>query len=191
VPNFIYFDEIDSTNNEAKRMLAARRAHGDEIIVARCQTKGRGRFERTWLSGRDQGIYISYLFKLSFSPKTDPNLSLIGCLAAAETLKNLCKLDVRFKWPNDILVKNKKISGVLTEVIGRFCIIGIGINLTTEPTQAVPDLTSIKSEGGSCLDNEKIIEYLTGQVNKYFNLYLQSGSAKILEEYNKYEQFSS
>lgn len=122
--NKIYFEELPSTNTYLKENY--NKYKNQDIIIANKQTNGRGRFDRKWDSIND--ITISFLFK-----NNNYNHPIISSLAVFETLKSL-GLNPKIKWPNDIFVDNKKISGILIESIfesnEKKCdIVGIGINM--------------------------------------------------------------
>jgi len=128
VVNIDIFDEIDSTNDEAKRIDLKNDFH---LIVAEKQTKGRGRYGKKWLSPGLGNIYMTICTEkdLSFAPIS--LLTGLICINAISQIDNT--LDIKLKWPNDILHKNKKIGGILIEkeIFNSKIktIVGIGINI--------------------------------------------------------------
>ena len=125
----ISFDKISSTQDYAHDLIARGDAHNKTIIQALAQSAGRGRYRRTWVSHHGN-LYASFIYK---SPERDPKLSYAVAVAIAETLIAL-GMTPEIKWPNDVLIKGKKISGVLIEYSQNFVIVGIGINIKTCPT---------------------------------------------------------
>lgn len=125
----ISFDKIPSTQNHALNMVADGVASDHTAIVAQAQSAGRGRYRRTWVSHHGN-LYVSFIFAC---PNRDPRLSYAVAVAVAETILSY-GITSQIKWPNDILVDGKKVSGILIEYSGPFVIIGIGINITTNPT---------------------------------------------------------
>ena len=123
------FDKISSTQDYAHDLIARGEAHNKTIVTALAQSAGRGRYRRTWVSHHGN-LYASFIYK---SPERDPKLSYAVAVAIAETLISL-GLTPEIKWPNDVLIKGKKISGVLIEYSQNFVIIGVGINIKTCPT---------------------------------------------------------
>lgn len=123
------FDKISSTQDYAHDLIARGDAHNKTIIQALAQSAGRGRYRRTWVSHHGN-LYASFIYKTT---ERDPKLSYAVAVAIAETLIALGMLP-EIKWPNDVLIKGKKISGVLIEYSQSFVIIGIGINIKTCPT---------------------------------------------------------
>lgn len=123
------FDKIPSTQTFAHEALANGTATDHMIICAAAQSAGRGRYRRKWVSHHGN-LYASFIFSCA---ERDPRLSYAVAVAIADTLAAY-GISPQIKWPNDILVDGKKISGVLIEYSGRFVIIGIGINVHTNPT---------------------------------------------------------
>jgi len=114
--------------------LAALGAPEGTLIVAEKQTRGRGRFGRSWHSPAGLGVYCSIILRPKISPAQAPGISLITAIAVAETITAYGNIDVKIKWPNDILIAGKKAAGILTELsaeIGRtnYVIVGLGINI--------------------------------------------------------------
>ena len=123
------FDKISSTQDYAHDLIARGDAHNKTIIQALAQSAGRGRYRRTWVSHHGN-LYASFIYKTT---ERDPKLSYAVAVAIAETLIALGMMP-EIKWPNDVLIKGKKISGVLIEYSQSFVILGIGINIKTCPT---------------------------------------------------------
>ncbi len=113
----------------AADMIASHRAGDHSVIVAAAQSDGRGRFRRKWVSHHGN-LYASFIYA---APERDARLSYAVAVAVADTLISLGIIPT-IKWPNDILVDGKKISGILIEYFGRFVVVGIGINISTNPT---------------------------------------------------------
>lgn len=125
----ISFDKIPSTQTYAHDMIADGRG-GDHIaILADAQSAGRGRYQRTWISHHGN-LYVSFIYACE---ERDARLAYSVGVAIAETLIAF-GVEPTIKWPNDILIDGKKISGTLIEYSGRFVIVGIGINIKTNPT---------------------------------------------------------
>lgn len=127
----IYFDKIPSTQTCALDMVADGQATDRTVILAQAQSSGRGRYRRGWVSHRGN-LYASFIFR---SDERDPRLSYIIAVAIVETLVSL-GVTPAIKWPNDILIKGEKVCGVLIEYASNFVIVGIGINVKTNPTVA-------------------------------------------------------
>jgi BirA family biotin operon repressor/biotin-[acetyl-CoA-carboxylase] ligase len=122
------FDKIPSTQTYAQNLVRGGNATDRTIILADTQTKGHGRYRRTWVS-KLGNLYVSFIYKIE---QRDPKLSYSVAIAIAETLISFGIIPT-IKWPNDILIDGKKISGILIEYAKDFVIIGIGINIKSNP----------------------------------------------------------
>lgn len=156
------FDKIPSTQDYAYDMIANGAARDHCAIVALAQSAGRGRYRRKWVSHHGN-LYASFIFN---SPERDPRLSYAVAVAIAETLSSF-GIQPTIKWPNDILISGKKISGVLIEYAGRFVIVGIGINVHTNPTVAEYETT--RTDKYTRADVAEIFSALTKNLDKWMN----------------------
>lgn len=134
------FDEIDSTNSEALRM-ANSGAIGDFVILSKIQTGGRGTKGRQWES-LEGNLHASILLQTEFDLKKNSQLPFLVANAVFEAINHFAKerdikLDIKLKWPNDVLVDNKKLAGILLESVSlqdkNYVIIGIGVNIDKAP----------------------------------------------------------
>ena len=125
----ISLEKIPSTQDYALELISGGRASDKTAIVAAAQSAGRGRLRRTWVSHHGN-LYVRFIFA---SPERDARLSYSVAVAVAETIASF-GVRPTIKWPNDILVDNKKISGTLIEYSGDFVVVGIGININSNPT---------------------------------------------------------
>src|SRR5574344_1101177 len=125
----ISFDKITSTQTYAYTMIMQGGASDHTVITALAQSAGRGRYKRTWVSHHGN-LYASFIYS---SEERDSRLSYSVAVAVAETLIS-CGVKPTIKWPNDILIDNKKVAGILIEYAGDFVIVGIGINIKNNPT---------------------------------------------------------
>jgi BirA family biotin operon repressor/biotin-[acetyl-CoA-carboxylase] ligase len=119
------FGTVPSTQAEARRLLASGQAETGHVIIAEEQSAGRGRFGRNWLSPRG-GLYATFILD------DGPILSIRAGLAVVRALCGF-GIDARLKWPNDVLVEEKKIGGILVDGVGDLALVGVGINLTDTP----------------------------------------------------------
>ncbi len=158
------FSEIDSTNDEAKRAAKAGAAHGT-VFVAEAQTRGRGRLGRSWVSPRGENLLFSVLLRLTCPPTRLPPLSLVCGLAVRDAIASAAPgADVKVKWPNDVWIAERKVSGVLVEatLAGSkvdAVIVGIGINVHTRdfPPEIAERATSIALHAASPPDRARIL----------------------------------
>lgn len=153
----ITFDEVSSTNDLAKEFCNEVDSNGI-VILANKQNKGRGRFERRWHSSDIGGVYLSIILAatlINFDPKLLP---LIAAYAVSKTIEQISDIKTFIKWPNDVIVNNKKVSGVLVEKYKNFYIVGIGVNLNNRkenfPIDIKEKATSLFIEGGKVYNKE-------------------------------------
>lgn len=195
--NILRFDSLGSTNSEA--ISEARRGAKEGLcVVAQEQTAGRGRAGRTWLSGKGLGLYFSLLLRPKFEPGHFPLLTLMTAVAVSEALLNACALETDIKWPNDVLVGEKKICGILAETaesdVGTAVIIGIGINLRSAP---LPDTlsgiaTSVEMETGEVTDPEVLLEKILEAIEeRYRKMGSPEGRESVLAEWAERSTFHS
>ncbi|MEG3225401.1 MAG: biotin--[acetyl-CoA-carboxylase] ligase [Methanobacteriales archaeon Met13] len=151
--NIHYFPEVDSTNEVAKK-LAEEGAVEGTLIIAESQSRGRGRHGKRWLSP-EGGVWMTIILRPNIPPVKAPHLTLLTGVAVAQTLKNEFQLDVGIKWPNDILIGDKKVCGILTEAAAdqgelNYVVVGIGIDLNVDLELFPPKLR----EGATSLQFE-------------------------------------
>ena len=137
-----YFPEIDSTNVYAKRLAEQGGGEG-EVVIAETQTRGRGRLGRHWVSPPFLNLYFSVILRPHFAPAQAPQITLMAAVALADTVTAFLGRPPAIKWPNDILVRGKKLAGILTESSCssegiEFVILGIGANLNY-PVALMPE----------------------------------------------------
>src|SRR5580692_3106666 len=111
---------------EAAKLAEAGAPHGT-VVLAEEQTGGMGRLGRTWLSPVGAGIYSSILLRLKLAPANSPVASLLAGLAAADAIQKTTNLLCDLRWPNDVLIGERKVAGVLTHLINDCVVAGIGI----------------------------------------------------------------
>jgi len=130
-----HFDTIDSTNDQAKRLVAEDRIADAALVTARAQTAGRGSRGRSWVSPRDAGLYLSVVDVRTGDPSVDLTLfTLAAGVACVEVLRDTVGVDVAIKPVNDLIVDGRKLGGILTEAVveqqvARAVVTGIGVNV--------------------------------------------------------------
>lgn len=146
----IYFDRIDSTNNYAKELINKQTAEGT-VVIAGIQTKGRGRKERQWLSP-EGGLWFSIVLYPGIPPYHGMLVTMTISASIANAIKKIVGIEPVIKWPNDLLINNKKVCGILTELNAEmdkinYCVVGIGINVNNKIENEIKDIaTSLKIE---------------------------------------------
>ena len=181
-PIILRFDSLPSTNTEAVSQ-ARRGAPEGLIIVAREQTRGRGRQARIWISPMDAGLYCSVLLRPRVARDAWPLLTLMAATAVHNALERACDLLTDIKWPNDLLADERKLCGILSEAIetrtGAACIVGIGINLTDEafPPEIGHSAASIEAATGRRYDAEMVLRALIASLAEGYRLLHETDGA--------------
>ena len=153
-----YFQELSSTMDEATRQAREGVVEG-AVILAEEQTSSRGRFQRTWVS-QAGNLYLSIVLRPSLRSLT--YLSIISALAVVRAIRKTTTLEPTIKWPNDIRVGGKKVSGILIENAiqdnaVQYAIVGIGINVVLD-TSAIEELKDIATSLAQETDKVKVVE---------------------------------
>ena len=176
-------DTVGSTNDYLKK-LGSEGAQSGAVIIAREQTKGKGRLGREWKSKKDENISMSILLRPKLSPAEVSAITPLSGLAMCKAINDFCRLDSRIKWPNDVIVGKKKLVGILTEMSAEFdrvnyTVTGIGVNVsnTTFPDEIAHKATSILLETGRHIDKNKFVATALNYLERelVLNRYILSG----------------
>jgi BirA family transcriptional regulator, biotin operon repressor / biotin---[acetyl-CoA-carboxylase] ligase len=186
----VFFTETDSTNTRAKALAASGAPEGT-LVIAECQTGGRGRKGRTWFSPRGEGIYLSVILRPCISPVQAPSMTLIAGIAAAEMLaEEFPGLDVHIKWPNDILAGRRKVAGILTEISAdmdevAFVVSGVGLNVNARvfPSDIRDIATSIALETGASADRAHLVRRFLESYERWYRVFLAQGTGPVLDRW--------
>ncbi|MEH7245725.1 biotin--[acetyl-CoA-carboxylase] ligase [Neobacillus niacini] len=181
--NLHYEETVDSTQKIAHR-LAYDNAPEGTVIVAEEQVSGRGRMDRKWHSPKYTGIWMSIILRPNIPLPKAPQLTLLAAVAIVQAIEERTGLLPEIKWPNDILLNGKKVTGILTELEAEAdrinsIIIGIGINVnqTNEdfPNELKGIATSILIEKGEKVSRADLIKGIFVKLEKLYLLYLAEG----------------
>lgn len=175
----IYFNSIDSTNSYAKKE-ANKLQHGT-IILAEQQIAGRGRRGREWLSPKGTGIWMSLVLKPNIPPREGIKMTQIAAAAVCESIRDLTGLDALIKWPNDVVINNKKVCGILTEMAGElneinYIVVGIGINVNMEnfPDEIKTIATSLFIESDKKIDRKDLVVNILKKFEELYKQYIKN-----------------
>lgn len=184
-------DEIDSTNQEARRLILQGYGQGT-VIVAEQQNAGRGRLGRRWESPSGSGIWFSVILEPSVSLQETSRYSFVTAVAVAEGIRQATGLPAQVKWPNDILIDGRKVCGVLLELVAEMTrvhqlIIGIGINANQKP-EDFPDevqkkATSLAIESGHPIQRREVLCAVLRSMEENCRLMEQQGFAAICRKW--------
>ncbi|MDZ4732153.1 MAG: biotin--[acetyl-CoA-carboxylase] ligase [Nitrospirota bacterium] len=189
------FDCLPSTNREAAQLAQAEVEHGT-VVVADSQTAGRGRLSRSWFSPPGVNLYCSIILRVMRPPDRLTEwlswLPLISALAAAEAIEQVSSTHVSVKWPNDLLISERKTGGILCESgtgtrSDPFQIIGIGINVNTDyddwPIDLRDSATSIWQEQKIVVDRNRLLAQLLLELEQCLDELLLHGTSRIALAY--------
>lgn len=183
-------DSIDSTNAEALRMIGAGCA-APFLVLAEQQTAGRGRRGRKWVSPFAQNVYYSLVLRIEDGLRQLEGLSLVVGLAVMQALRDSGVQGAALKWPNDVLVGQKKIAGILLELVGDpadIChvVLGVGVNVNMQKAADVDQQwTSMQLETGASVDRNALVARLGLQLQAYLRRHKAVGFAELQEEWER------
>lgn len=184
--NILRFDSLSSTNDEAAAQARRGAAEG-VVILSRSQTSGRGRHGRAWISESDAGLYFSIVLRPQVDTASLPLITLMAGVAACDCLLEFgAKADI--KWVNDLLIREKKICGILAEAVdspaGLAVVLGIGVNLrrTAVSDENAEFATSLEHETGKTVSADEFAECLTRYLG-YLYAELNEEPGRILHEW--------
>lgn len=190
------YETVDSTNTAAKEYLkqkdlSANSFNQTTIFTAKRQTAGRGRKSKPWFSDDPASLAVSFLVRINKNLTNIPQITAAAALAVSKTLSEF-GLQTRIKWPNDILVKNKKICGILSELIfnkrqAAFVIIGCGINLNNInfKKEIAEIATSYYLETAKKIDKSVFLAELILEMEIKLRAYLNGDQQKIITDWKK------
>lgn len=191
--NRIYhLQSVGSTMTEAASLLASGAPHGT-FVIAEEQTAGMGRLGRSWISEPEAGIYTSIVLHLPLPPSSLPIASLVLGLATAEAIHKATQVACDLRWPNDVLVNERKVAGILTHLVDGCVIAGIGINVnqTSFPSGLRTPATSLRMESnGRIQSREALIVALIESVENFCSSLAASGPKAILRAFTSSSSYA-
>ncbi len=190
--NLVFLEQVDSTNEEAKRQ-AEKGAPDGTLVAAAEQSAGKGRRGRTWISEKGTGVWMSLLLRPDFPPECASMLTLVAAMAVEKGISRVTGVDGQIKWPNDVVIEGKKVCGILTEMSTEmecihYVVVGIGINVGTEEfPEEIRDLaTSLYLSTKKKVKRAVLAAAVAEAWEFYYEQFLKSGDLRFLmEEYNE------
>ena len=171
------FRTVSSTMDVAHE-LASDGAPDGTVVFAERQEQGRGRLGRSWVSP-EGGLYSSFILRPKRPAGETPQLSLVAGLSAAETIRDAACLYPSIRWPNDLLLREKKVGGILTEARDGAVVVGIGINVSTDPARLPEGSTSLAAEGGAHVSREDLLAGLCRRFFAWYDVWTKQGFGPI------------
>ena len=193
-----HYEILDSTNKKAKELAETGCPHGT-LVTADGQESGVGRRGRSWSSEPGQGVYMSLVLRPELATDKASMLTLVSAMAVSKAIYEIikdCGVYPFIKWPNDIVLRGKKVTGILTEMITKngeidYIIIVIGVNVHNRefPAEIAQMATSIELEIGHGVARERITELIWMQFEKYYEIFMETQDLSLLQE--EYQQMSA
>lgn len=185
-----YYESLPSTMDRAMDLAFKGAAEGT-LVIAEGQTRGRGRLSRLWVSAKYKGIYFSLIIRPKILPQQAPVLTLISAVAICEALKQELGIEAQIKWPNDILLNNKKIGGILTELsaemdIVHAIIVGVGINVNNEKKTLPYPATSLKEIIGEEVNRLSLLQGILSCFEERYLRFQKQGIERILDKWRHF-----
>lgn len=182
--------EVDSTQNRARALADAGAPEGT-VVWAEHQTRGRGRLGRSWTDEPSSALLISIILRPGLPLSCLPQISLLAGVAVAEAVGEESGLPVTLAWPNDLLIRGRKVAGILAESVtsgaGPVVILGIGVNVnqTRFPEDLAGRATSLGLEGGRAFDRERLLKALLVRLEVWYRRWATEGFAPIREAWRR------
>lgn len=185
-----YFDYLSSTMDLAMQ-LGMQGAPDGTLVLAESQTKGRGRLGRSWFSPKYKGIYLSLILRPKILPAVSPILTLMSAVSICEAVKKVTGLDAQIKWPNDVLIHNKKFAGILTEMNAEvdkvnFVAIGIGLNVNNDKKSLIAQSTSLKEQLLEPTSRIFLLQELLRRIESNYLLLEDKGNKAIIDKWRAF-----
>ena len=188
----IYFDSIGSTNNIAA--IGAQKGCAEGLVViAEEQTSGRGRLKRKWCTPKFSSIAFSLVLRPDIKPQDASGITLVMGTAVCRALRNVTNLDVRIKWPNDIIINRKKVCGILTEMNSEmdavnYIIAGVGLNINIKyfPEDLKNIATSLYIECGHEISRRSVLVGVFREFEALYDDFKNNGLKNIIDEFKSY-----
>ncbi len=188
------YPTIDSTNTEGKRLAEEGAEHGS-VVVAEVQTAGRGRRGHQWSSPKGAGIWFSLILKPELLPGDAATLTLVAAMAVVKAIGRLPGAQPQIKWPNDVLLSQKKVCGILTEMSAQidyinYIVTGIGINVRPQafPEDCAGTATALEQELGALpISRAALLQAVLEEFECYYQQYMQTLDVSLFrQEYHQY-----
>jgi BirA family transcriptional regulator, biotin operon repressor / biotin---[acetyl-CoA-carboxylase] ligase len=179
-----YFDSVDSTMVNASRLAESGAASGT-VVVAEEQTAGQGRLGRRWHSAWGTGLYFSVVLRLQVAPQVLPAITMACGLAVADGIAHSSAVACDLRWPNDVIVQEKKCAGILVQAERAAVIAGIGINVNQAefPEDVAGLATSLRIATGQPQRREHLLAEVLTALDHYANMLATQGRPRIFESF--------
>lgn len=193
--NVIHYFETCPTTQKIAHKEAQNGAPNGTLIIAEEQTAGKGRLSRPWTSAAGLGIWMSLIIRPELTPQQAPQTTLVAAVAIVKAIEDVVGIRPSIKWPNDILIEGKKVTGILTELQAdpdrvKAIILGIGLNANLQASDFPEELrdiaTSLKIVTGKEVNRAKIAAKILEYLELYIEQYVNEGFTPIKKLWEMY-----
>jgi BirA family transcriptional regulator, biotin operon repressor / biotin---[acetyl-CoA-carboxylase] ligase len=185
-----WFETIESTMPEAVRLAQAGCPSGS-VVVADEQTAGQGRHGHSWHSEPYCGLYVSVVLRVLLPPDSLPVVTLALGLATAEAIARTTDLRPDLRWPNDVMLADKKTAGILAQLADFVVIAGIGINVNHQafPPAIAAEATSLRIASGRPQSREELLLTLLPAIDSFTRMLVEGGRAPLLDMFSRHSSY--
>jgi len=189
--DLFFYDSIPSTNMVAME-LASKGCPDGTVVISDAQTAGKGRLGRSWISPPGKNLYLSIILRPALSPRDATALTLLAAVACTSAIRSATSLAASIKWPNDLIVGQRKLGGILTEIKADidhiiYAIVGIGINVNLNaedmPEEIKAIATSIFVETGGHFSRSDLAGAILLEFDKWYGHLLRKGKKVVADEW--------
>lgn len=191
-----FYQDTSSTNVQAFR-LAEEGAPEGTVVIADSQTQGKGRLRRQWFSPPGANLYVSVVLRPALTAAAAAPLTIMAGVAVAAALSSFCLTPLQLKWPNDVLLNQRKVAGILMEMKTRgkgvqFVVLGVGVNINMKKAEILPLLapiaTSLCIEAGREFSRLAVAVNTLTSIGSWYQAFLRQGVLAVREAWLGYAQ---
>jgi BirA family biotin operon repressor/biotin-[acetyl-CoA-carboxylase] ligase len=186
-----FFESLTSTMHEAATLAAAGCPSGT-TVVAEEQTAGQGRHGRSWHSEPGAGLYLSVVLRPPLPPDALPVLTLALGLATADAIAGVTDLRPDLRWPNDVMLGDKKTAGILVQLVDSVAIAGLGVNVNHPafPPEIAAEATSLRLATGRPQSREDLLIALLPAIDSFCRMLVEGGRQAILDQFVRHSSYA-
>lgn len=189
-----HYDQVESTQEVVHQLAKQGKPHGT-VVIADEQVKGKGRMSREWDSPKGKGIWMSVLLRPNLPPVQAPQITLLAATVLARMIAERSALVPQIKWPNDLLINHKKVSGILTEMQAeqdtiQYIVLGMGMNVNQEESEIPEDIrykaSSLKVESKKDWNIQQTVQHILRLFEETYERFESEGFASIKKEWEHF-----
>ncbi|MYL48490.1 biotin--[acetyl-CoA-carboxylase] ligase [Halobacillus litoralis] len=189
-----HYDQVESTQEIVHQLAKQGKPHGT-VVIADEQVKGKGRMSRNWDSPKGKGIWMSILLRPNLPPVQAPQITLLAATVLARMIAERSALAPQIKWPNDLLINHKKISGILTEMQAeqdtiQYIVLGMGMNVNQEDREIPEDIkykaSSLKIESNQHWNIQQTVQHILRLFEDTYERFEAQGFASIKKDWEHF-----